>query len=74
MKQITIEVDEKIESAFLNVNSAQKQELINLVTIYLENKWQEKNFIEVMSEISDLAQQRGLTPEILEDLLADEDE
>ena len=33
----------------------------------------QKSLTEVMAEISDKAQQRGLTPEILKEILADDD-
>lgn len=69
MKQITIEVDDNIQSAFINADETKKQELKNLVTIFLQKDWANKNLIEVMEEIANNAQKTGLTPEILAYLL-----
>jgi predicted DsbA family dithiol-disulfide isomerase len=72
MQQIMIEVDENIEKAFKLASQQQKQELSCLVTAYLGSFWEQKNLIEVMEVISDNAEKRGLTPEILAELLADD--
>lgn len=69
MQQITIEVDENIKKAFQLASPQQKQELSYLIGAYLGSSWEEKNLIEVMEIISDNAEKRGLTPEILEGLL-----
>lgn len=44
-----------------------------LFNIFLREKLYGKTLTNVMAEISDQAQQRGLTPEILEEILADDD-
>lgn len=69
MQQITIEVDENIKKAFQLASPQQKQELSYLIGAYLGSSWEEKNLIEVMEMISDNAEKRGLTPEILEGLI-----
>ncbi|BAQ66965.1 hypothetical protein [Geminocystis sp. NIES-3709] len=72
MQQITIEVDDNIKKAFQLASPQQKQELSYLIGAYLGSSWEQKNLIEVMEMISDNAEKRGLTPEILAELLADE--
>ncbi|BAQ60911.1 hypothetical protein GM3708_1317 [Geminocystis sp. NIES-3708] len=72
MQQITIEVDDNVKKAFQLASPQQKQELSYLIGAYLGSSWEEKNLIEVMEIISDNAEKRGLTPEILAELLADE--
>ncbi|AUC62474.1 hypothetical protein AA637_15565 (plasmid) [Cyanobacterium sp. HL-69] len=69
MQQITIEVDDNIKKAFQLASPQQKQELSYLIGAYLGSSWEEKNLIEVMEIISDNAEKRGLTPEILHSLL-----
>lgn len=69
MQQITIEVDDNIKKAFQLASPQQKQELSYLIGAYLGSSWEEKNLIEVMEMISDNAEKRGLTPEILEGLI-----
>jgi hypothetical protein len=40
----------------------------------LREKLSENSLTEVIAEISDKAQQRGLTPDILQDILADDND
>lgn len=72
MEQIIIDVDESTQAAFVAADEQKKRELSYLVSIFLGSAWEKKSLIEVMEEIADNAEKRGLTPEILEDLLADE--
>lgn len=72
MEQITIEVDKNIQEAFMAADTKHKQELSYLISAYLSSYWEQKNLIEVMETISDNAEKRGLTPEILEELLEDD--
>ncbi|MCX5961587.1 MAG: hypothetical protein NT070_00135 [Cyanobacteria bacterium] len=72
MQQIVIDVEDKIQSAFLAADAQKKKELSNLVALFLGLDWDNKNLIEVMETISDNAERRGLTPEILKELLTDE--
>ena len=72
MQQIVIDVEDKIQSAFLAADAQKKKELSNLVALFLGLDWDNKNLIEVMETISDNAERRGLTPKILEELLTDE--
>ncbi|HEY9809148.1 MAG TPA: hypothetical protein V6D13_07380 [Halomicronema sp.] len=66
MASITIQVDEDIKKAFEGSNSETQKQLSHIVQLFLRRNLPNKSLTEVMAEISDKAQQRGLTPEILE--------
>ncbi|MDB9494585.1 hypothetical protein PN441_17290 [Spirulina major CS-329] len=72
MAKIFLEVDEEIKSAFEQVNPEVKQQLSHFFQLFLQDKLQGKTLTDVMASISDNAQQRGLTPEILAEILADD--
>lgn len=73
MTSITIEVDQEIKIAFEEANPEIKQQLSSIITTFFKQNLSQKTLIEVMAEISDKAQARGLTPEILEEILTDND-
>ncbi|MGL5032866.1 MAG: hypothetical protein ACRC6M_03590 [Microcystaceae cyanobacterium] len=73
METITIPVDSEIKTAFEQATPETLQKLTTMVSLFLKNSPKEKTLTEVMAKISDKAQARGLTPEILESILADED-
>jgi hypothetical protein len=72
MTTISILVDPEIQAAFDQATDGERQALSQLVTVFLKEGWAHKNLIEVMKEIANRADQRGLTSEVLDDLLADE--
>ena len=72
MSKITIEVDSDIQEAFERATEMEKQELKDFIAIFFRNSLASKNLVEVMEEIGTRAEARGLTPEILADILADE--
>lgn len=74
MASIILQVDEDIKSAFEQANPEIQKQLSDIVQLFLREKLYSKSLTEVMVEISDKAQQRGLTPEILQDILADDNE
>ena len=74
MNKITIEVDSDIQEAFERASDAEKQEIRSLIAIFFRNSLASKNLVEVMAEIGTRAEARGLTPEILTSILADEEE
>jgi hypothetical protein len=51
-----------------------QKQLSSIIQLFLRENLHNKTLTEVMAEISDKAQQRGLTPEILQEILADNDE
>jgi ferritin-like metal-binding protein YciE len=74
MASITIQVDENIKTAFEGATSETQKQLSYIVQLFLIGNLHNKTLTEVMAEISDKAQQRGLTPEILQEILADDND
>lgn len=72
MNKITIEVESDVPEAFEKASEAEKQEIKSLIAIFFRKSLASKNSIEVMGEIGTRAEARGLTPEILANILADE--
>jgi len=70
MATIKIEVDDNIKTAFETANPETRQQLNAIIQLFLWQNLHEKTLTEVMAEIGDRAQQRGLTPEILPEILA----
>jgi hypothetical protein len=73
VKKITIEVDSDIQEAFERASEAEKQEISSLITVFFRKSLASKNLVEVMEEIGTRAESRGLTPEKLANILADEE-
>ena len=71
---ITIEVDEGVARAFAQASPIEKKKLQLLLSLRLQELTDSsgKTLRSVMDEISERAESRGLTPEILETLLRDE--
>ncbi|MEX6779877.1 hypothetical protein ABIT13_24765 [Limnospira fusiformis NRMCF6962] len=68
MASIILQVDEEIKVAFEQANPEIQKQLSHIVQLFLRRNLYDKRLTEVMAEISDKAQQRGLTPEILQDI------
>lgn len=66
---ITIPVDSEIQQAFEQASEEERQELQVLVSLFFKEGWAKRNVVEVMQKISNLAQERGITPEILDEVL-----
>jgi len=67
---ITVSVDPDVANAYRLASDADRRKLDLLVNLRLRDATQSKKSLkEVMIEISENAQQRGLTPEILQSLL-----
>ena len=72
MKTITIRVNAEAARIFETVSEEEKYKLEALMSLKLtEATCPKRTLEEVMSEISRNAQERGLTPEILESILND---
>ena len=74
MANIISQVDEEIKAAFEQANPEIKKQLSDMIQLFLRNKLSSRTLTEVMAEISAKAQQRGLTPEILQEILADDND
>jgi len=72
MQTINIQVTPEAAKAFRKASPAERKKLELLLSLrLLEVSRARKSLEEVMREISRSAQARGLTPEILDDLLKD---
>jgi hypothetical protein len=68
--QITISVDSEVADAYRAASDEDRRKLDLLVNLRLRDATRSKSSLkDVMREISRNAQQRGLTPEILESIL-----
>lgn len=74
MASITIQVDEDIKTAFEEANPEIQKQLSYIVQLFFRENLHNKSLTEVMAKISDKAQQRGLTPEILQEILSDDND
>ncbi|MGL6284375.1 MAG: hypothetical protein ACRC2J_18370 [Microcoleaceae cyanobacterium] len=72
MANIILQVDEEIKVAFEQANPEIQKQLSDIIQLFLRGNLYSKTLTEVMAEISDNAQKRGLTPEILQEILADD--
>jgi hypothetical protein len=69
-QEITIRVDPEAASAYLAASEQERRKLDLLLSLRLQDVTQPGESLEqIMREISRRAQDRGLTPEILESLL-----
>ena len=73
MNTITIKVDNKIKQAFEMATPEKQEQLKTIINLFFKQDLSKITLTEVMEEIADKAAERGLTPEILQDILADEE-
>ena len=69
MQTITIPVEPDIQVAFEQASDEERQALGVLISLLLKEGWSKKSLLEVMQEIGNRAKNRGLTPEILPEIL-----
>jgi predicted DNA-binding ribbon-helix-helix protein len=62
-----------IAELYQESDSNKKEKLTTIITVFLTSELEQKKLSEVMAEIADKAEQRGLTPEILESILHDDE-
>jgi hypothetical protein len=73
IEQITVSVDADVASAYRAVSEVERHKLDLLVTLRLREATQSAESLrEVARDVSKKAQQRGLTPDILQSILDDE--
>ena len=69
-EQITVSVDSDVADFYRSASDTERRKLDLLVSLRLrEAAVDGKSLVEIMDEISSNAQQRGLTPEILQSIL-----
>ncbi len=70
IEQITVSVDSDVATAYRAATQSERQKLDLLVNLHLREVTRSRQSIkEIAAEISQKAQQRGLTPEILKNIL-----
>ena len=72
-EQITVSVDSNVAERYRSASDEERRKLDLLVNLRLLDATQPgKSLRDVMREISRNAQRRGMTPEVLQSILADE--
>ncbi len=69
MRTINIRVSDKAAEIYLSMNEQEKDRFSEKFNELLEDK---RTLLQVMNDMSHQAKRKGLTPEILEELLKDE--
>ena len=73
VEQITVSVDSDVAKLYRSASDKERRKLDLLVNLCLRDATESgKSLRDTMLEISRNAQRRGLTPEILQSILADE--
>ena len=76
MSRIIIEVDDRVAKAFQNANPERKKQVNDIINMWLKkaiNDATSDDYKKTLDEMSDEAEKNGLTPEILEQLLKQDD-
>ncbi|MGB5595409.1 MAG: hypothetical protein WBM62_15415 [Crocosphaera sp.] len=72
MENITIQVDSDIAQAYRNANPEQQKNAILMCNLILKEVLKNKSFEDIVQQIRQEAKEKGLTAEVLEQLLKDE--
>jgi hypothetical protein len=72
METIAISVTPDIAQAYQRANPEQRQAIQTMLKLFLDSEFMQKSLSQVMEEIATKAEQRGLTPDILESILNDD--
>jgi hypothetical protein len=73
METITINVDSEVARAYREAEVNKQQQLSTMIKLFFQPDLANKTLSQVMSEIADKAKKRGLTPEILQSILEDDE-
>ena len=73
MENITIQVDPEIAKAYREAEPEKQQKIQIFLNIMLQKAVSQKPLLDIMEEASQQAIAKGMTPEILESILNDED-
>ncbi len=74
METITINVDSEVAKAYREAQVNKQKQLSTMIKLFFQPDLANKTLSQVMAEIADKAEKRGLTPEILQSILEDDDE
>ncbi len=72
MENITIQVDPEIAKAYREAEPEKQQKIQIFLNIMLQKTVSQKPLLDIMEEASQQAIAKGMTPEILESILKDE--
>ena len=72
MENITIQVDSEIAKAYREAKPEKQQKIQTFLNIMLQKAVSQKLLLDIMEEASQQAIANGITPEILESILKDE--
>jgi len=72
MAAITVQVNPEVAKAYQEINPSRRKKLEMLFSIMLQQELDKRSLLQIMDDIAFKAQERGLTTEILESILADE--
>jgi hypothetical protein len=72
MKMIAIQIDEDTAKKYNRITSEQRKRIESLFTLLVQQELKKISLMQIMDDISDEAERNGLTPEILESILADD--
>ncbi|MCW9679340.1 MAG: hypothetical protein ACKPE1_07920 [Dolichospermum sp.] len=72
MENITIQVDPEIAKAYREAEPEKQQKIQIFLNIMLQKAVSQKPLLDIMEEASQQAIANGMTPEILESILKDE--
>ncbi len=72
MENITIQVDPEIAKAYREAEPEKQQKIQIFLNIMLQKAVSQKPLLDIMEEASQQAIGKGMTPEILESILNDE--
>ncbi|NET40488.1 hypothetical protein [Okeania sp. SIO2B3] len=72
MENITIPVDSEIAKAYREAEPEKQQNVLLVFNLILKELFKDASFEEIVQQIRQEADENGLTPEILEELLQDE--
>ncbi len=73
MKAISIQVDEDIAREYNKITPQQRNKIESLFTLLVQQELKKISLMQIMDDIADEAERNGLTPEILESILADDE-
>ena len=73
MEAITISVDNEVAQAYREAEFNKQQKLGMMIKLFFQPDLANKTLSQVMAEIADKAAKRGLTPEILQSILEDDE-
>jgi hypothetical protein len=73
METITIQVDNEVAKLYQSAKIEEQKKVSNLIKLFFQPELAKKSLSQVMAEIADQAEKKGLTPEILEEILNEEE-